>query len=104
MRGLEELRLKESDRLAAIVTGLRAGGLAVEELPDGLAVEGRGADGVPGGGEVATHLDHRIAMSFLVMGLGARNVMSVDDVSMIATSFPQFEELMRHLGAQFESA
>ena len=104
MRGLEELRLKESDRLAAIVAGLRAGGLAVEELPDGLAVEGRGADGVPGGGAVATHLDHRIAMSFLVMGLGARNVMSVDDVSMIATSFPQFEELMRHLGAQFEAA
>jgi 3-phosphoshikimate 1-carboxyvinyltransferase len=104
MRGLEELRLKESDRLAAIVAGLRAGGLAVEELPDGLAVEGRGADGVPGGGGVATHLDHRIAMSFLVMGLGARNVMSVDDVSMIATSFPQFEELMRHLGAQFEAA
>ncbi|MGA7713914.1 MAG: 3-phosphoshikimate 1-carboxyvinyltransferase [Rhizomicrobium sp.] len=101
MRGLEELRIKESDRLAAIIAGLRAGGLAVEELPDGLAVEGRGADGVPGGGEVATQLDHRIAMSFLVMGLGARNVMSVDDVSMIATSFPQFEDLMRHLGADF---
>jgi len=104
MRGLEELRVKESDRLAAIVAGLRAGGLAVEELSDGLAVEGRGVDGVPGGGQVATQLDHRIAMSFLVMGLGSRNVMSIDDVSIVATSFPQFEDLMRHLGAQFEGA
>jgi len=103
MRGLEELRIKESDRLAAIVAGLRAGGIAVAELEDGMIVEGRGADGVPGGGHVATHMDHRIAMSFLVMGLASRHLMSVDDVSMIATSFPQFEELMRHLGAQFET-
>ena len=71
---------------------------------DGLIVEGRGADGVPGGGHVATRMDHRIAMSFLVMGLGSRNVMSIDDVSIVATSFPQFEDLMRHLGAQFEGA
>ena len=104
MRGLEELRIKESDRLAAIVAGLRAGGIAVAELEDGMIVEGRGADGVPGGGHVATHMDHRIAMAFLVMGLGSRHLMSVDDTSMIATSFPEFEDLMRHLGAQFENA
>ena len=102
MRGLEELRVKESDRLAAIVAGLRAGGLTVEELSDGLAVEGRGADGVPGGGRVATHMDHRIAMAFLTMGIASRDAMTVDDVSMVATSFPEFEHLMRHLGARFE--
>ena len=103
MRGLEELRHKESDRLAAIVAGLRAGGIAVRELDYDITVEGRGGDGVPGGGQVATHLDHRIAMSFLVMGLAAREPMSVDDASVIATSFPEFENLMRHLGAQFEA-
>ncbi|MDE2135489.1 MAG: 3-phosphoshikimate 1-carboxyvinyltransferase [Alphaproteobacteria bacterium] len=102
MRGLEELRVKESDRLAAIVVGLRAGGIAVQELEDGMMVEGRGADGVPGGGHVAARMDHRIAMSFLVMGLGSREAMSVDDASVIATSFPEFEHLMRHLGARFE--
>jgi 3-phosphoshikimate 1-carboxyvinyltransferase len=101
MRGLEELRVKESDRLAAIVAGLRANGVTVEETEDGMTVEGRGPDGVPGGGMVATHMDHRIAMSFLVMGLAARKSVSVDDVSMIATSFPEFEELMRGLGALF---
>ena len=73
MRGLEELRVKESDRLAAIVAGLRANGVRVEETEDGMIVEGRGADGVTGGGTVATHMDHRIAMSFLVMGLAARD-------------------------------
>ncbi|MBU6474051.1 MAG: 3-phosphoshikimate 1-carboxyvinyltransferase [Alphaproteobacteria bacterium] len=103
MRGLEELRVKESDRLAAIIAGLRAAGIAVEELPDGMVVEGRGGDGVPGGGLVTTHMDHRIAMSFLTMGLASRLPMSVDDVSMVATSFPEFEELMRHLGAHFEA-
>ena len=70
MRGLEELRVKESDRLAAIIAGLRANGVSVEETEDGMIVEGRGADGVPGGGTVETHMDHRIAMSFpLVDGL-----------------------------------
>jgi len=102
MRGLEELRHKESDRLAAIVAGLRAGGVAVQELEDGIVVEGRGADGVPGGGHIATRMDHRIAMAFLVMGLASREAMSVDDASVAATSFPEFEHLMRHLGAQFE--
>jgi len=101
MRGLEELRVKESDRLAAIIAGLRAGGVTVGELEDGLIVDGRGGE-VPGGGHVATHLDHRIAMAFLVMGLGARDPMSVDDVTMISTSFPEFELLMTALGAKFE--
>jgi 3-phosphoshikimate 1-carboxyvinyltransferase len=70
---------------------------------DRLVVHGRGAGGVPGGGHIATGMDHRIAMSFLVMGLASRGSMSVDDASVIATSFPEFEHLMRHLGAQFEA-
>jgi 3-phosphoshikimate 1-carboxyvinyltransferase len=102
MRGLEELRVKESDRLAAIVAGLRANGVLVEETEDGMIVEGRGADGVAGGGTVTTHMDHRIAMSFLVMGMAAREAVTVDDTSMIATSFPEFEGLMRNLGAEFQ--
>jgi 3-phosphoshikimate 1-carboxyvinyltransferase len=99
MRGLEELRVKESDRLAAIVAGLRANSISVEETEDGMTLEGRGPDGVPGGGTVTTHMDHRIAMSFLIMGLAAQKSVTVDDVSMIATSFPEFENLMRGLGA-----
>jgi 3-phosphoshikimate 1-carboxyvinyltransferase len=102
MRGLEELRVKESDRLAAIAAGLKVNGLATAETHESLSVEGRGADGVPGGGRVATHMDHRIAMSFLIMGLAAKNAVSVDDISMIATSFPEFENLMRGLGADFQ--
>lgn len=103
MRGLEELRVKESDRLAAIIAGLRANGVGVEELDDGMVVEGMGADGVPGGGKVVTHMDHRIAMSFLVMGLAAQKAVTVDDAAMIATSFPEFESLMGGLGAVFEA-
>ena len=99
MRGLEELRVKESDRLSAIAQGLRANGITVEERDDGIVVEGRGADGVPGGGTVATHMDHRIAMAFLTMGMAARAAVTVDDTTMIATSFPGFEDLMRGLGA-----
>jgi 3-phosphoshikimate 1-carboxyvinyltransferase len=102
MRGLEELRVKESDRLAAVVAGLRANGVRVEETEDGMIVEGAGADGVKGGGTVATHMDHRIAMSFLTMGLASRDAVTVDDVSMIATSFPEFESLMTNLGADFQ--
>jgi 3-phosphoshikimate 1-carboxyvinyltransferase len=98
MRGLEELRVKESDRLAAMAAGLKSIGAQVEELPDGLIVEGIGRD-VPGGGTIGTHMDHRIAMSFLVAGLAARNPVRVDDTAMIATSFPEFESLMRGLGA-----
>ena len=102
MHGLDELRVKESDRLSAIARGLEANGVTIAETHDTLTVEGRGADGVPGGGRVATHLDHRIAMSFLVMGLASREAVSVDDTAMIATSFPEFEGLMRGLGADFQ--
>lgn len=100
MRGLEELRVKESDRLAAIIAGLKANGVAVDELDDGMVVQG-GA--VAGGGTVTTHMDHRIAMSFLVMGLAAHAAVTVDDAAMIATSFPEFETLMGGLGAVFEA-
>ncbi|MBL6853110.1 MAG: 3-phosphoshikimate 1-carboxyvinyltransferase [Alphaproteobacteria bacterium] len=102
MRGLEELRVKESDRLAAIAAGLKANGLTTSETHDSLAIEGRGPDGVPGGARVATHMDHRIAMSFLAMGLASKEAVSVDDTAMIATSFPEFEKLMRDLGADFQ--
>jgi 3-phosphoshikimate 1-carboxyvinyltransferase len=98
MRGLQELRVKESDRLAAVAAGLDAAGVRNLIAGDDLVVEGGG--GPPrGGGTVATHLDHRIAMAFLVMGLGAREPMTVDDGAMIATSFPAFIPLMRELGA-----
>jgi 3-phosphoshikimate 1-carboxyvinyltransferase len=97
MRGLHELRVKESDRLAAVGDGLAAAGVAHEIAGDDLVVEG----GAPeGGGMVATHLDHRIAMSFLVMGMAARKGMGVDDGAMIATSFPNFRALMEGLGAK----
>lgn len=104
MRGLEELRVKESDRLAAIAVGLKACGVQSEESKDGLIVYGCGGGGVPSGGMVATHMDHRIAMSFLVMGLACKNPVRVDDSSMIATSFPNFVTLMRGLGANIEAA
>jgi 3-phosphoshikimate 1-carboxyvinyltransferase len=100
LRGLEELRVKESDRLSAIVDGLRACGVQVEELEDGMIVHGRCGE-IPGGATVATHMDHRIAMSFLIAGFASRAPISVDDVSMIATSFPDFEMLMGSIGAEF---
>ncbi|HWY14659.1 MAG TPA: 3-phosphoshikimate 1-carboxyvinyltransferase [Rhizomicrobium sp.] len=99
MRGLGELRVKESDRVAGIARGLEAIGVAVEELPDGLIVEGRGADGVEGGARIATNMDHRLAMSFLVAGLATRRPVSIDDSTMVRTSFPKFRQLMRSLGA-----
>jgi 3-phosphoshikimate 1-carboxyvinyltransferase len=99
MRGIGELRVKESDRIAAMVAGLRANGVDVTETGDGMIVHGRGADGVPGGGIVATHLDHRIAMAFLCLGLAARNPVGIDDAGPIATSFPSFMTLMSDLGA-----
>ena len=102
MRGAEELRVKESDRIAATAAGLRANGVKVEDLPDGMIVEGR-AGSVEGGGHVATHMDHRIAMSFLTLGLGAQKPVTIDAGEMIATSFPDFTGLMRRLGAQLES-
>jgi len=97
MRGLHELRVKESDRLAAVAAGLVAAGMTPEIVGDDLVVEGSGA--VPGGGFVKTHLDHRIAMSFLVLGLAARAPMTIDDRDTIATSFPNFRPLMAGLGA-----
>jgi len=102
MRGIGELRVKESDRIAATAAGLRACGVCVTEEPEGMIVHGRGADGVPGGAVIATHLDHRIAMSFLIAGIGARAPVTIDDPSPIATSFPGFADLMRELGANLE--
>ena len=101
MRGLAELRVKESDRLAAIAMGLRQAGIETHIEGDDLLVEGRAGD-VAGGGLALTHLDHRIAMSFLTLGLAARRPMAIDDQRMIATSFPQFRELMERLGARFQ--
>jgi 3-phosphoshikimate 1-carboxyvinyltransferase len=96
MRGLHELRVKESDRLAAVASGLAANGVKVEIDGDDLIVHGTGL--TRGGGTVATHMDHRIAMSFLVMGLASEAPVSVDDAAFIATSFPDFADLMRRLG------
>lgn len=99
MRGLEELRVKESDRLEAVARGLKINGVCYDIEGDDLVVQG-GA--VPGGGMVPTHMDHRIAMSFLTMGLASEKPVTVDDVTMIATSFPEYRDLMRGLGAVFE--
>ncbi|UWQ53353.1 3-phosphoshikimate 1-carboxyvinyltransferase [Leisingera caerulea] len=102
MGGVKELRVKESDRIDAMAKGLRANGVTVEEGEDWWEVTGLGIDGVPGGGTCESFLDHRIAMSFMVMGMGAQNAVSVDDGSPIATSFPIFETLMGNLGAKLE--
>lgn len=99
MRGVKELRVKESDRIDAMARGLEACGLRIEEDEDMLTVHGMGQGGVPGGAMVKSHLDHRIAMSFLCLGLASRAAIGVDDGSPIATSFPLFEGLMRDLGA-----
>jgi 3-phosphoshikimate 1-carboxyvinyltransferase len=102
MRGVKELRVKESDRIDAMARGLEACGVRIEEDEDTLIVHGMGAGEVPGGAVCATHLDHRIAMSFLVCGMAAKAAVSVDDGSPIMTSFPIFEGLMRGLGASVE--
>jgi 3-phosphoshikimate 1-carboxyvinyltransferase len=99
MRGVKELRVKESDRIDAMARGLEACGVRIEETEDTLTVHGMGAGQVPGGATCATHLDHRIAMSFLVLGLSSKAAISVDDGAPIATSFPVFEGLMASLGA-----
>ncbi len=99
MRGIGELRVKESDRIDAMARGLEACGVRVEEDADTLIVHGMGAGGVPGGATVATRLDHRIAMSFLCLGLASKKAVTVDDSGPIATSFPGFMALMRGLGA-----
>lgn len=101
MRGISELRVKESDRLAAVARGLAANGVTCTEGADFLIVRG-GAKHI-GGGTVETHLDHRIAMSFLVMGMAADRAVAVDDATMIATSFPSFERDFAALGATFEN-
>ena len=102
MPGVHELRVKESDRIDAMARGLEACGVRIEEDEDTLIVHGMGPGNVPGGATCATHIDHRIAMSFLVLGLASQQPISVDDGSPIATSFPVFEELMAGLGATIE--
>lgn len=102
MQDVGELRVKESDRLAAVARGLEVNGVACEEGEDWLKVVGRPDGKGIGGGTVETHLDHRIAMSFLIMGLAAEKPVTIDDGAPIATSFPEFVDLMRGLGARLE--
>jgi 3-phosphoshikimate 1-carboxyvinyltransferase len=102
MDGLDELRVKESDRLAAVARGLEVNGVDCTEGEMSLTVRGRPDGKGLGGGVVATHLDHRIAMSFLVMGLASEKPVTVDDSTMIATSFPEFMDLMTGMGAKIE--
>ncbi len=101
MNGLHELRVKESDRLAAVAAGLAENGVTYTIEGDDLIIEG--AARVKGGGTVATHLDHRIAMAFLIMGLASDTPVSIDDSTMIATSFPTFIPMMRDLGAEIQA-
>ena len=100
MRGVNELRVKESDRIAAMATGLRANGIEVQDGPDWWIVQGLGMGNVLGGARCVTHLDHRIAMSFLILGMGSQAPVTIDDGGPIATSFPIFEPLMVALGAR----
>jgi 3-phosphoshikimate 1-carboxyvinyltransferase len=100
MEGIGELRVKESDRLAALAAGLTSNGIVAEEGPESLLV--RGATTVEGGGTIATLLDHRIAMGFLVLGLASEKPVTIDDAAPIATSFPEFRDQMERLGAKFE--
>jgi 3-phosphoshikimate 1-carboxyvinyltransferase len=101
MQGLAELRVKESDRLAAIADGLTACGIKVEIEGDDLVVTGA-PDNIPGGAEIESRMDHRIAMSFLVMGMVAKDPVTIDDAEHIATSFPSFVPLMNEIGAKIE--
>jgi 3-phosphoshikimate 1-carboxyvinyltransferase len=101
MRDVRELRVKESDRIDSMAKGLRSNGLEIEEGEDWWSVEGREIDGVDGGGFCKTFLDHRIAMSFLVLGMASKRAITIDDSSPITTSFPSFESLMFQIGADF---
>jgi 3-phosphoshikimate 1-carboxyvinyltransferase len=98
-RGLEELRVKESDRIGIMAKGLRAIGARVEELPDGLIIDGLDGDPFAGGVTIAAELDHRIAMSFAIAGLVSRRPVTIDDIAPVATSFPTFETMLADLGA-----
>ncbi|KAJ55932.1 3-phosphoshikimate 1-carboxyvinyltransferase [Actibacterium mucosum KCTC 23349] len=100
MKGVKELRVKESDRIDAMARGLEACGATIEEDEDTFIVHGMGPGGLPGGGTAEARLDHRIAMSFMCAGMGSQKPVSVDDAGPIVTSFPIFEPLMRELGAQ----
>ena len=102
MEGLEELRVKESDRLAAVARGLAAAGITVEEGDDYLVVQGSGGSAPRGGCTVEVDLDHRIAMAFLVLGLVAENPVTIDDGDAMATSFPGFADMMNGLGADIK--
>ena len=104
MKGVKELRVKECDRIDAMAKGLRAAGVTVDEGEDWWEVEGLGAGAVPGGARVEARLDHRIAMSFLCLGLASKEAVTVDDAAPIATSFPVFTSLMGELGAQLDRA
>ena len=95
---MNELRVKESDRLAAIIAGLNANGIAAHAEGDDLHVEGTGQS-PQGGGAVTTHFDHRIAMSFFILGFVSETPVTVDDTRAISTSFPSFMSLMKELGA-----
>jgi len=99
-RGAHELRVKESDRIAAMKDALEACGVAVEEFDDGLAITGSGGEPIPGGGTVASLLDHRIAMAMTVAGLVARRPITIDDVAPVATSYPVFFETLEHLAGR----
>jgi 3-phosphoshikimate 1-carboxyvinyltransferase len=99
-RGLAELRVKESDRIAAMATGLARIGVRTEETEEGLIVHGSGGDPLPGGGPVETHLDHRIAMSFAIAGLHARTPVRIDDMDAAATSFPGFSAVLDGLATR----
>ena len=102
MQGVRELRVKESDRIDAMAKGLKSNGLKIKEGEDWWSVEGREIDGVDGGGLCETFLDHRIAMSFLILGMASKSAVTIDDSSPIITSFPIFESLMSQIGANFQ--
>ena len=103
MRGVRELRVKESDRIEAMAKGLRSNGVSVDEGEDWWIVKGNGPGSVKGGSTCQTFLDHRIAMSFLILGLSSQKYIEIDDCSPINTSFPNFIQLMRELGANLEA-